>query len=67
MFLDKLPKILTKIEAENDPDQLTPIFNHHKKNLNSFGMSLKKMQDQDWEKSQREDFVKAREKFQTKE
>ncbi len=45
MFLDKLPKILTKIEAENDPDQLTPIFNHHKKNLNSFGMSLKKMQD----------------------
>lgn len=26
-FLNKLPQVLTQIEAENDHEQLTPIFN----------------------------------------
>jgi hypothetical protein len=46
----KLPKILTKIDTENDHNQLTPIFNEHKKKMIEFGNYK---QTDKWESQQR--------------
>jgi hypothetical protein len=52
---------LTQIETENDHDQLTPIFNQHKKNLLQFG--YKESNIKFWEKAQKQFFVETHHDF----
>jgi ABC-type Fe3+-citrate transport system substrate-binding protein len=52
-----LPSILTKIEADNNHDQLTPIFAQHKKHLNDFGCPIN---DRTQEQLQRVVFQQSR-------
>ena len=41
--MDKLPKILTNIESENDYEQLTPLMRVHKKKLAEYGSQTNEM------------------------
>lgn len=63
-FFAKLPSILTKIEADNNHDQLTPIFQQHKKHLTDFGQPIKEITQ---EQQQRKVFQESRHHYNKEE
>lgn len=58
-----MPKILTRIEAENDEDSFTPVFKKHKENLRSFGTTDEKLNDPKWCQLQRHEFHQSKVEF----
>jgi hypothetical protein len=61
--MNKLPKVLTQIEKENDNGALTPIFNIHKKKLADYDDNRTLVGAQEWDRRQRRVFVESRHEF----